>query len=629
MDHPDIFPYVPRGEQNELMEFIRSAVAEGKHAVIESGTGTGKTICSLTGVLRDQPYHGFKVVYLTRTKSQQKQVMSEMRRINERRPIFAVALQGRSGTTCPMMQRDPELSYGTPDELSKWCSQLKKKSGGCPFFDAIGKIDVDSWIADMRDSLPDPESFQKKCLDSGLCPYEMSKVALQYANLVCAPYSFMLNRWARLAFLDWLGVQLNEIVMITDEAHNIPDYLRELQSSEYTQYALDYVDKEISEWGDDVVHGDLRISDVVKAMRAAFREALDEYLREEDGLVPPYFLEESLMSSLTVTSLNLEKICKNLIDIGENIAEKKKEMKKLPRSYIKSLGMFLSAWMGSDDIAYVKLVNGGDRPSLEVYCMDPYAAAEPFRSCRSSIHMSGTLEPLEEYNEELGLEAEMRSFASPFDPDNLLSIYSEDVTTKHDEMMKDPDMFRALEDRTIDIVGSVVKNTAVFFPSYAMMDRFISDGVPKLLDRDVYYERKDMGQVELMETVDSFRTSEGSVLFAVAGGRISEGLDFPDKDLEVAVIVGVPYPYPTVKLTSLVRYCDYRFGNGWEHAVKSPTVRKMRQARGRLIRSETDRGVCIVLDRRTGAMTGYDAMPCKNIPMAVRGFFGNRTEHSY
>jgi DNA excision repair protein ERCC-2 len=113
------------------------------------------------------------------------------------------------------------------------------------------------------------------------------------------------------------------------------------------------------------------------------------------------------------------------------------------------------------------------------------------------------------------------------------------------------------------------------------------------------------------------------VLFAVAGGRVSEGLDFPSKDLELVIIVGVPYPYPTVKLNSLVRYEDYRFGNGWEHAVKSPTVRKMRQARGRLIRSETDRGVCVVLDRRIGAVQGFDASPCSNIPLAVREFFSH------
>lgn len=625
MDVPEIFPYVPRGEQAELIELIRSSVSNRENVVIESGTGTGKTVCSLTGVLEDQVYHGFKVVYLTRTKSQQKQVMTEMRRINEKREIFAVAMQGRSATTCPMMSRDPELAHGTPDELSKWCSQFKKDKGkgkGCPYYDAMEKVDIDSLIYSMRHSLPDPESFQKMCIEMGVCPYEMSKAAIPYANLICVPYPFILTSHARRAFLDWIGVPLNELVIIVDEAHNMPDYLRELESSEYTQRALDYVDKEVLEWGNEMLHDDIRITDVTAAMRTAFREAVDEYLRDEDGLIPPYFLEESLMSSLRTTSFNLQKIFKNMVDIGENIAEKRKEMRKLPRSYIRSLGAFMTVWMMSDDVSFVKLINGGDNPSFEVYCMDPYEAAEPFRMCRSSIHMSGTLEPLEEYTAELGLKANTRCFMSPFDPNNLLSIHSPELTTKHEELAKGPEMMWMLEDSTVEIVKSVVRNTAVFFPSYSMMDRFIADGIPEQLGRDVYYERRDMGQVELMETVDSFRTSEGSVLFAVAGGRVSEGLDFPSKDMELAIIVGVPYPYPTVKLTSLVRYGDHRFGNGWEHAVKSPTTRKMRQARGRLIRSETDRGVCVVLDKRVGAISGFDAASCDNIPLAIREFFG-------
>ena len=316
------------------------------------------------------------------------------------------------------------------------------------------------------------------------------------------------------------------------------------------------------------------------------------------------------------------KIYKVIVDLGEIVAENKKARKKLPRSYMRSLGSFLQFWSLCDEECYVKLINGGDNPSFEAYCMDPYIAAEPFRDCRSSIHMSGTLEPLEEYVQELGLEDSMiRSFNSPFDPEHLLSLYSDDVTTKHDEMSRDPEMIVRIEDETVEIVRSTVRNTAVFFSSYDMMNRFMSDHVPERFGRDVYYERRGMTQMDLMDTVRDFRMSEGSVLFAVVGGRISEGLDFPDKDLELAIIVGIPYPYPTAKLNALIRYADLRFGHGWDHAVKSPTVRKMRQARGRLIRSETDRGVCVVLDRRIASINGFDAEPTYSIPAAIRRFF--------
>ena len=626
MDAPSLFPYKPRGEQAQLVEFIRSAVTGRKDAVIESGTGTGKTISSLVGTLEDQPYHGFKVVYLTRTKSQQKQVMAEIREINKVKPVFCVALQGRGPTTCPMMAEDPELSYGSPDELSKWCSEFKRKKGkdgGCPYYDALDRMDLDGFIMGMRKSLPEPEEFQRLCVEKGVCPYEMSKIALQYADVVCSPYSFMLTPMARIALLDWMNVTYDSLVIIVDEAHNVPDYLREVVTTEYSLKALDYAEREAREWDDPVIHQDLRVTDLIEAMRVCFREAIKEYLIDEDGLVPPHIIEEELMSRLSVTSVSLNKMIKTVIDLGEIVAEKKKSQKKLPRSYMRSLGGFLQFWSLCDEECYVKLINGGDNPTFEAYCMDPYVAAEPFRECRSSIHMSGTLEPLEEYAEELGLEdALIRSFVSPFDPSHLLSIYSDDVTTKHDEIRRDPEMIAHLEDETVDIVRSTVRNTAVFFSSYDMMDTFMRDGVPDRFGRDVYYERRGMSQSDLMDTVRDFRMSDGSVLFAVVGGRVSEGLDFPDKDLELAIIVGIPYPYPTAKLNALIRYADVRFGNGWDHAVKSPTVRKMRQARGRLIRSETDRGVSVVLDRRIASIQGFDAEPSDDIPASVRRFFG-------
>ena len=130
-----------------------------------------------------------------------------------------------------------------------------------------------------------------------------------------------------------------------------------------------------------------------------------------------------------------------------------------------------------------------------------------------------------------------------------------------------------------------------------------------------------MSQVELMETVDNFRSSSGGVLFAVTGGRISEGVDFPDRDLEVAVIVGLPYPRPSFKKEALIRYYDRRFGNGWECVVKTPMVRKMRQARGRLIRSENDRGAAVILDSRVTQIYGFGSIPSKDPVADISDFF--------
>ena len=123
--------------------------------------------------------------------------------------------------------------------------------------------------------------------------------------------------------------------------------------------------------------------------------------------------------------------------------------------------------------------------------------------------------------------------------------------------------------------------------------------------------------------VSQFRLSEGSILFAITGGRISEGLDFPDKDMEMAILVGIPYPKPTARQEALRRYYDMRFGNGWERSSKIPAMRKMRQAIGRLIRSGTDRGAAVILDRRTFNLEEIKAEPTDDLCGEVARFFAS------
>lgn len=620
------FPYEPRDAQKEIVAFIDGIVSSGKHAVIESGTGTGKTICSLAGTLPFAKANGKKVIYLTRTKSQQKQILREMRHISKSENVFAIALQGRSPSTCPMMNSDPELRSGTPDELSKLCSHLKekKKEGHCkcPYYDKVIEKDLEHYIKGIRDEMPDPETFQKTCVEDGYCPYEMAKLCLQYADVIAVPYTFIVMPNIRNHLLNWLNATIEDLIIIIDEAHNLPDFLRDSRTSEYTLKALDNVEKEADQNHNPEVSDGIAVSDVVSAMRRCFADAAVEYLVDSDGLIPFEFMEETLMGELCVPSSRLQAICKNMIELGETIREQKKEKRKLPRSYIGNLGLFIEFWMRCDDVSYVRLINDGENPSLEAYCMDPSEPAEPFRMCFSLIHMSGTLDPVRTYSKELGLvNCQERVFPSPFDSENLLTLYASDVTTRHKDLQIDPDNIGRIKDYIIEIVNNVGRNTAVFFPSYEMMDRFIANGTPEALEGQVFAERRGMSQIELMDTVDNFRSSSGGILFAVTGGRVSEGIDFPSRDLEVAVIVGLPYPRPSFKKEALIRYFDIRYGNGWGSVIKVPMVRKMRQARGRLIRSETDRGVAVVLDNRVTQIYGFGAINSRNPVRDINDFF--------
>lgn len=432
----DYFPYEYRPGQKELVSFIDRTVRDRRCAVIEAGTGTGKTITSLCGALGYAKDHNMKVVYLTRTKSQQKQVIRESAAIGN--GILCVAVQGRSAASCPLMRDDPDLASGNAEEISKLCSVYKRKSGGvchCKFYSGIEEADVEHWVEIIRQQHPDPEDFALMCEDAGLCPYELMKLILPYADVIAVPYPFVFMPMVLDRFVEWMGVPLSRTILIVDEAHNLPDYLRDVQTFEYSEHAMDLAAKEAKDHGDFDLHEGITVTDLVAVMKEILAHAEKEYLIDEDGMLPPYFLEDELMSRLGVSSVTISRMCKSMEEIGDGIMEKKKERKKLPRSYIHSMSRFIRAWIDGDEDNYVRLiVKEKDNPLFQAYCMDPSGAAGPLIDCFSSIHMSGTLQPLDAYETELGLDRVNKlCLDGIFPKENLLTLYTDKVSMKYEE----------------------------------------------------------------------------------------------------------------------------------------------------------------------------------------------------
>jgi len=603
-----LFPYKPRESQTELMELIRNTVSSGSHAVIESGTGSGKTVCSITAIMEAINGGRKKTLYLTRTNSQQAQVIREGAIIGG---IKAVAIQGRANM-CPLMDSVPEFRSGTAEELTKLCRDHKKEDK-CPYFSKNTEMGEER-IMEMFSGEPfTAEEMREKAVAGGICPYEAAKVLMKDADLVTAPYIFFFNPNIRRALLDWMGTPLQDIVLVVDEAHNLPDYCRDIESAELSINSLRMAKKETDEFGDPEVMDGFSLSDLIDMLIRIIRELDEEYVREDDSFIPPGAVMEFLMTETHRTTAVLKRAFEKTLEFGEAIREKKRGEKKLPRSYIHSLGGFMLFWSDIDAAEYVKLIvrgeeKGEERNSrLEAACLDPRLASSVINECSASIHMSGTLAPLEEYRTSVGLpeDAVLARFPSPFPKENLKILAVEDVTTKHDDWGRDRQMPGRIARHIRNIALAGRRNAGAFFPSYSTMAAILKN-IPKTKDGEIRIitDEKGMGQKELQRRIDDFRRGGvGARIFTtVMGGRVSEGIDFPASEMEIAIIVGIPYPKPTAKQQALLRYYDIRFGKGWEYTVKAPAIRKVQQAIGRLIRRETDRGVAVILDKRAGAL---------------------------
>jgi DNA excision repair protein ERCC-2 len=379
---------------------------------------------------------------------------------------------------------------------------------------------------------------------------------------------------------------------------------------ELTVRALELASLEGRDIGNPQLTESLRLSGACTMLQEVIQSIAEEYVIDDDGLVPPTEISEQLMGHLKSTSRDVQLMVMNMVTHGDIIRETKRKNGKLPRSHIYKTATFLQDWMMLEEAEFAKLVSGGENPQLEAYCLNPARATRILNECHCSIHLSGTISPVDEYRDSIGLpeDTDCISLPSPFNKENRLVLFTDDLTTKYDTLARDKDMIPKMKKLIREILERYHRNTILFFPSFSLLTRF-SD-IASDIDREIYFEEQGMNQEELMHTVKKFKLKEGAVMFAVMGGRISEGIDFPDRELEIAILVGIPFPKPTAKHRALLNYYDIRFGKGWEYTVKAPTVRKIMQSIGRLLRRETDRGVAIVLDSRMTQMK-------KEIPEAV------------
>lgn len=620
------FPYKPRRSQIRIMKSVFDAVTQGRHIVFESPTGSGKTASVLSTLVECRG--DSKILYLTRTNSQQKQVMKELRMISARMPVFGIAMQGRNNS-CLLAGEDDEMRSGTPEELSSYCTYLKERTKseteGCSYYYGLINADSPRLAEWMKANLPDAEELVRKCSGMHICPYELSKSLLSDADVVTAPYIYFFDPFIRRRLLEWMGTPLEKLIIVLDEAHNLPDYLREIESVRFSVRSANGMSREAEDFGDPEVTPGMSIRDMSEVVENIIRRMSKDFVLDEDGLVPEMEFETALMEEMNVSSRSFASIVSVLTTQGEFVRDMKLKNGRLPRSYIRSFGDFMRFWLEAEPQHYVKLVNGGENPSLEAYCMDPSIAASALLDARASIHMSGTMGNLSDYTTMLNLPETTLTVSVPsdFPPENRRIVYVDDVTTRYEVISRDSGMIASIADRIVDVCRAAMRSTIVFLPSYTLLDSILSMDIERRLGVPVLREIRNMSQAELMQSVEKFKSSRGAVFLSVIGGRISEGLDFPDDTLEMVVIVGIPYPRPTAKQRALVNYYDILYRKGWDYAVRNPAVRRLLQASGRMIRSETDRGIAVVLDKRMANFHEVRATAVRDAPSAVAEFFSH------
>lgn len=630
-------PYRPRGCQLDIINDMVTALDSGKHFVMESGTGTGKTIISLAAGLDHATHTGKKIVYLTRTISQSDQVMRELRSISKIRQITGVAITGRA-KSCPLFRGVKDYDSIPSNVLSMMCEDTKEKSrhgkaGGCRYFDRIQMClpQIESYV---RTEFPTSDELDSYCVRMQVCPYEAKKLLMKDAEVVSAPYVHILDpdiRDSLMTNLDCVGCPEN-LLIIVDEAHNLVDAARESETFRIDRAMVDAAIDECTTYKrPPMVWGDVDVKSFLTFLKASIRSIAIELVppmsKNDTAVIQGNVLEDRIMVKFGMGRTDLDSAIETLIDLGEARTELLMEAEDRHISEIQEVAVFLKSWCETASERFVRTVKvDKDGEYLRASCIDPREISMFLNSTKGTVHMSGTLQPLDQYARVIGLSSNctFRKYPSPFPPENRRVVYTEDLTMRWQDLQNDPSLSGRIERTIAELCNSVEKNTLVFFTSYKSMNS-MRGYLESHIDKRLYWEEAGKGSMQRnWSSLSSFRSRRDGVLFCVMGGKFAEGIDFPGEELCFAIVVGIPYPPPSPELTAMSDMFDSKYGagKGWTYCSAVPAQRKIKQAVGRLIRTETDRGMAVILDNRASRFAReLDAKPTRDPVGEAASFF--------
>ena len=610
-------PYKLRGNQQEIIDSIRSTIDTKNHMVLEAPTGSGKTFSSLAATLPFVIEQDFRIIYCVRTNSQQKQVIHELNQFKKSgNQIKAVAIQGRDAL-CPQQKHDKEIKKSNWSEKSKICKSLKMQvkmgEAGCPFYRPL-LSKSQSLVSEWSSKLLTAQEFAIEAEEANLCPYELNKLLLKEAQVVIVPYVYFFEEFIRKYLLGWMGTSVDRIITIIDEAHNLPDWARGAASESMTLESINRALNEAKEYGYQLENGRDPVQ-FLNFVEASIEKLAEDHIlkNEEEGLLPSHLVspdsetstfETEMMSLGKMTLFRLKQDSTELAKMGQMIRQNLLDHGKRPRSYLGSVGDFLCSWLDSIESHTIRLV-GKNPLRLEKVCLDPRIMTGFLDETAGVVSMSGTISPLDMFRDLVGLrpDSKLERRVSVFPKTNKKVVFLDDINTSYRMLASDFDMLNKIKVKIRKIINHFEGNIALFFPSYKLLNSTLDDFNVK---KPVYREYQGMNQEELMSTVESFKSERGAILAGVMGGRLSEGIDYPDTTLEMAIIIGIPYPSPGARQAALQHYYDIKFdGRGWKFAVESPAVRKLLQAAGRVVRSETDKGLIVIADNRARSFLEY------------------------
>jgi DNA excision repair protein ERCC-2 len=510
------------------------------------------------------------------------------------------------------------------EELETSIEALREERNICERYYNNLTVDTDDFYEWLFGDVRTPDEIYEYADSRDLCGYELLKEGMEGIDLAICNYHHLLDPMIREQFFRWLGRDPEDVVVVFDEAHNVADAARDHATRTLAERTLDGALDELEECED------ARADPAANVLRA-FRTALVETYEDSFGFgdreaVGEDWEDVSIDSDegrddLTVaflqayTGQGFDTDLEEALALGEELDRRYEQAYKDGEATTRkecptlSAAAFVEAWMessvepGQYPVVGVRRTETGVVGRAELYTCLPRQVTEPlFEELHSTVLMSATLRPFDVTEDVLGLDDPLTMAYGEQFPEERRRTFAVETPALFASKRDDPQVQETVGGTLEDVVRFTPGNTLAFFPSYAEAERyyhrFSGDATPYL----------DEPGTRAEELRQEFVADGDGVLFTSLWGTLAEGVSFDDDDARSVAVVGVPYPHLDDRMEAVQRAYEGAFGDedagqeendaGWRYAVEIPTVRKTRQALGRVVRSPEDFGVRVLIDER-------------------------------
>ena len=601
-----VFPFPQmRKHQDRMIEAVSSALEEQSNLLVSAPTGIGKTVAALYASLRFAVKHGLSVFFLTSKTTQQNIVADTLRLWN-----VEPGSQAQVGPALPVFN---SLVLRAKEKICAndvvFCheSRCRYAQG---FFQKLEESNVREAL--LVEGLITPERVYAAAVERELCPFELSLELLQRVDVTVCDYNYVYDP---AAFDRMESIDRSRTILIVDEAHNLYSRARDYFSPELALSQIEalrgslrpLLGFENEEEAQPMFAWEARSAPDSPPPSQSFLGRLDDFLERIQKLFSDLLesYPEAYESGHAVVSLD-----------RDSFAELRSELEDLMKRYliyqrrsghVQDEDRLLQCFYAISDFCQVVAMEGeefvhtlsteGGSTRLKIVCVDPARQLRRVNErYRSVIAMSATLSPMEFYRDVLGFErdTELLALPSPFPRENRRILIIPEVSTAYQQRAKHfPRIARIIE----EIVSIRPGNYFAFFPSFEFLREVAR--LVKLKDSELLVQDRTMPDHLRGALLEKLRESgKPHLVLAVQGGVFAEGVDYPGELAVGAIIVGPGLPKVSFEQELMRQFYEDVYSKGFEYAYLYPGMNRVVQSAGRIVRSETDRGIIVLLDKR-------------------------------